>query len=246
MAHSSLLGIDPVPTTPAGRDSEALGPSDSSDSGSDVAGLADRDEGDPGLPVDVATGEDSAHPETSFEALAEGSDTDATGTGERRSAGGDAGLREGADISPDRVVFDPNTGAPADGVLDDVLDGSPQPEGGVDAPLYASDAEASTDAAHVEAEDEGEDEDLGAAAEDTRRRAAAAGGEHDENEEVEPPPPGGSHPRAHSHHPARRERDHGLSGPEPDAPAQTPPPVNDPGDEGVNDEGDDTVVVPKK
>jgi hypothetical protein len=246
MAHSSLLGIDPVPTTPAGRDSEALGPSDSSDSGSDVAGLADRDEGDPGLPVDVATGEDSAHPETSFEALAEGSDTDATGTGERRSAGGDAGLREGADISPDRVVFDPNTGAPADGVLDDVLDGSPQPEGGVDAPLYASDAEASTDAAHVEAEDEGEDEELGAAAEDTRRRAAAAGGEHDENEEVEPPPPGGSHPRAHSHHPARRERDHGLSGPEPDAPAQTPPPVNDPGDEGVNDEGDDTVVVPKK
>ena len=246
MAHSSLLGIDPVPTTPAGRDSEALGPSDSSDSGSDVAGLADRDEGDPGLPVDVATGEDSAHPETSFEALAEGSDTDATGTGERRSAGGDAGLREGADISPDRVVFDPNTGAPADGVLDDVLDDSPQPEGGVDAPLYASDAEASTDAAHVEAEDEGEDEELGAAAEDTRRRAAAAGGEHDENEEVEPPPPGGSHPRAHSHHPARRERDHGLSGPEPDVPAQTPPPVNDPGDEGVNDEGDDTVVVPKK
>ena len=248
MAHSSLLGIDPVPTTPAGRDSEALGPSDSSDSGSDVAGLADRDEGDPGLPVDVATGEDSAHPETSFEALAEGSDTDATGTGERRSAGGAAGLREGADISPDRVVFDPNTGAPADGVLDDVLDGSPQPEGGVDAPLYASDAEASTDAAHVEAEDEGEDEELGAAAEDTprRRRAVAAGGEHDENEEVEPPPPGGSHPRAHSHHPARRERDHGLSGPEPDAPAQTPPPVNDPGDEGVNDEGDDTVVVPKK
>ena len=97
---------------------------------------------------------------------------------------------------------------------------------------------------HVEAEDE--DEELGAAAEDTRRRAVAAGGEHDENEEVEPPPPGGSHPRAHSHHPARRERDHGLSGPEPDAPAQTPPPVNDPGDEGVNDEGDDTVVVPKK
>jgi hypothetical protein len=223
MAHSSLLGIDEVPETPPGRDTEALGPSDTSDSGSDVAGLADLDDGDPGLPVDVATDVDSERPDTSFETIGDGSDTDSAGTGERRSAGGDGGLREGADIAPDRVVFDPNTGAPADGALDDVFDDSPRPAGGVDAPLYASDAEASN-------------------------------GGDDENEEVEPPAPGGAHPKAqghapakpHGHHPSRREKDHGLTGPDPDVPAQTPPPVDDPSDEGVNDEGDDVVVVPKK
>ena len=64
MAHSSLLGIDEVPGTPPGHDTEALGPSDTSDSGSDVAGLADLDDGDPGLPVDYAIDVDSAHPAT--------------------------------------------------------------------------------------------------------------------------------------------------------------------------------------
>lgn len=56
--------------------SEALGPSDSSDSGSDRAGLARSD----------AAGSDSA------------------GTGERRAADGDETPREAADITPDRVV----------------------------------------------------------------------------------------------------------------------------------------------
>ena len=220
MAHSSLLGIDEVPRSPPGHDTEALGPSDTSDSGSDIAGLADVDEGDPGLPVDIATDVDSERPDTSFEAIADGSDTDSAGTGERRSAGGDAGLREAADIAPDRIVFDPDTGAPGDGVLDDVLDDSPRPEGGVDALLYASASEAS----------EGDDE----------------------NDEVEPPLRGGAQPKAqgpakpHGHHPSRREKDHGLSGPEPDVPAQTPPPLDDPSDEGVNDEGDDVVLGPKK
>lgn len=231
MAHSSLLGIDEVPGSPPGHDTEALGPSDTSDSGSDVAGLAGLDDGDPGLPVDIATDVDSEHPDTSFEAIADGSDTDSAGTGERRSAGGDSGLREGADIAPDRIVFDPNTGAPADGALDDVFDDSPHAEGGVDALLYASASEASS----VE-------DDLDALADER----------DDENEEVEPRAPGGAHPKAHSpakphgHHPSRRERDHGLTGPDPDVPAQTPPPLDDPSDEGVNDEGDDVVVVPKK
>ncbi|HSN34702.1 MAG TPA: hypothetical protein VLU41_18555 [Ideonella sp.] len=212
MAHSSLIGTDDVPTTPKGRDSEALGPSDSSDSGSDVAGLAGDDGGDPSLPLDAAVAPDVERPETSFEVLDDGSDSDAAGTGERRSAGSDAGV-EAADISPDRVVFDPNTGQSADGALDELMDDSPRPERGADAPLYAS----------------------------------AATGE-DEDEDVEPPPPGGTHPKAHARQPSRRERDHGLSGPEPDMPARTPPPVNDPfgEDEGTNDEGDDTVVVPKK
>jgi hypothetical protein len=254
MAHSSLLGIDEVPGTPPGHDTEALGPSDTSDSGSDVAGLADLDDGDPGLPVDFAIDVDNAHPATSFEAIGGGSDSDSAGTGERRSAGGDAGLREGADISPDRVVFDPNTGEPADGVLDDVFDDSPRPEGGVDAPLYASAFEASSVDAHLDELAQEVDEDDEDDADGLRRRAAAipAGGGDDENEEVEPPLPGGTHPKAqgpakpHGHHPSRRERDHGLGGPEPDVPEPTPPPVNDPSDEGVNDEGDDVVVVPNR
>ena len=58
--------------------SEALGPSDSSDSGSDRAGLARSD--------------------------AAGSDSAGTGTGERRAADGDETPREAADITPDRVV----------------------------------------------------------------------------------------------------------------------------------------------
>ena len=38
MAQSPLLGIDPVPQMAEGRDTEALGPSDTSDSGSDDPG----------------------------------------------------------------------------------------------------------------------------------------------------------------------------------------------------------------
>ena len=74
MARSGILGGEPAPVNPAGRDTDALGPSDSSDSGSDALG----------------TGEIHA-------------DSDAAGTGERGAvAGGDG--REGGDILPDRVV----------------------------------------------------------------------------------------------------------------------------------------------
>jgi hypothetical protein len=250
MAHSSLLGIDEVPTSAPGHDTEALGPSDTSDSGSDVAGLADLDDGDPGLPVDIATDVDSERPDTSFESIADGGDTDSTGTGERRSAGGDGGLREAADITPDRIVFDPNTEQDAEGALDDVQDDSPNPRGGVDAIRFASSDESSDVAANADSADIDED-DLDEA-EDEGERLVSAGGDGDENDEVEPHAPGGTHPKmkrptvkAHGQHPSRREKDHGLSGPDPDMPAQTPPPTKDPGDEGVNDEGDDVVVVPK-
>lgn len=74
MAHSSILGAETAPTHPSGRDSERLGPSDSSDSGSDAVG----------------TGEIHA-------------DSDASGTGERGSVTPGEG-REGGDILPDRVV----------------------------------------------------------------------------------------------------------------------------------------------
>lgn len=102
MGHSSLLGTSRAAPEPAGRDTAALGPGDSSDSGSDVAGLDDLDVADPNEPVDVALRDDhqrSLMPATSMG----GSASDSAGTGERRSAGSDAGRREAADISVDRV-----------------------------------------------------------------------------------------------------------------------------------------------
>jgi hypothetical protein len=74
MAYSSILGAETAPTQPSGRDSELLGPSDSSDSGSDAMGTAE------------------IH-----------ADSDAAGTGERGSVTPGEG-REGGDILPDRVV----------------------------------------------------------------------------------------------------------------------------------------------
>jgi hypothetical protein len=74
MAYSSILGADPAPEQPSGRDASTLGPSDNSDSGSDTIGTHE------------------AH-----------ADSDAVGTGERGSVEADD-TREGADILPDRVV----------------------------------------------------------------------------------------------------------------------------------------------
>ncbi len=104
MARSSLDGIERGLPTPAGHDSASLGPSDSSDSGSDVAGLGNLDDGDPGAPVDVMTADDREHPSVSSETLGAGADTDAAGTGERRSGVGDGGALDAPDIAPDRVV----------------------------------------------------------------------------------------------------------------------------------------------
>lgn len=74
MAYSSILDAETAPIQPSGRDSELLGPSDSSDSGSDAMGTAE------------------VH-----------ADSDASGTGERGSITPGEG-REGGDILPDRVV----------------------------------------------------------------------------------------------------------------------------------------------
>ena len=89
MATSSILGGERAPTTPSGRDTDALGPSDSSDSGSDVQGERGFDALDEGQ-----IGGDRADL---------GSDSDALGTGERGSAVRDAEILEGADIAPDRI-----------------------------------------------------------------------------------------------------------------------------------------------
>lgn len=102
MGHSSLLGIERAPAVPAGRDNAALGPGDSSDSGSDLAGLDALDRGDPSLPVDAAMRDDASRSLMSPDAMTGGA-SDSSGTGERRSAGNDAGSREAADIGVDRV-----------------------------------------------------------------------------------------------------------------------------------------------
>ena len=89
MARSGILGGEPAPVNPAGRDTDALGPSDSSDSGSDVQGERGFDALDPG--------------QIGGERADLGSDSDAPGTGERGSAVHDTDIVEGADIAPDRI-----------------------------------------------------------------------------------------------------------------------------------------------
>jgi hypothetical protein len=106
MARSSILGTDRAAAQPKGRDLESLGPSDRSDSGSDMVGIDEGGSADPAMPVDKALSRDDiARPLTPEDAL-DGGASDSTGTGERRSAAGDAGAHDGADIMPDRV-FDP-------------------------------------------------------------------------------------------------------------------------------------------
>ncbi|HSV83317.1 MAG TPA: hypothetical protein VLK85_29305 [Ramlibacter sp.] len=90
MAYSSILGADPAPTNPSGRDADLLGPSDNSDSGSDTVG----------------TGE--AH-----------ADSDSVGTGERGAVAGRDG-REGGDILPDKVVNLADDEGAAEGIPDDL------------------------------------------------------------------------------------------------------------------------------
>ena len=74
MAYSSILGADQAPTQASGRDSQALGPSDNSDSGSDAIGTSE------------------SH-----------GDSDASGTGEGGALPGSE-AEEGRDIMPDHVV----------------------------------------------------------------------------------------------------------------------------------------------
>ncbi len=111
MAHSSLLGVQRARATPAGHDTATLGPGDSSDSGSDMAGLEDLDISDPTEPVDVAMREDQQRASLQADSMG-GFGSDSSGTGERRSAAADAGLREAADISVDRI-FTPGDGSDA-------------------------------------------------------------------------------------------------------------------------------------
>jgi hypothetical protein len=89
MATSSILGGERAATRPSGRDTDLLGPSDSSDSGSDVQNERGFDALDPG---EIGGDRADLH-----------SDSDAGGTGERAAAVHDTDIVEGADVAPDRV-----------------------------------------------------------------------------------------------------------------------------------------------
>jgi len=115
MARSSLLGTDRAAREPKGRDAASLGPGDNSDSGSDMMGIADSDDADPGVPADVGLRDDQPHPLQTPEAL--DASSDAAGTGERRSAGADAGRPDGSDIGVDRVFTPSHKGS--DAIADD-------------------------------------------------------------------------------------------------------------------------------
>jgi hypothetical protein len=126
MARSSLLGTDRAAREPKGRDAASLGPGDNSDSGSDMMGLTDGEESDPSLAADLALRDDQPHPLQGPDGL--DASSDAAGTGERRSAGTDAGLPDGSDIGVDRVFSPSHKGGSAsaddeDADLD-VLDGA--------------------------------------------------------------------------------------------------------------------------
>ncbi len=89
MATSSILGGLHVPEHVRGKDTNALGPSDNSDSGSDAQG---------------AYGEDEMF-----------SDSDAVGTGERASAGAGLDLPD-ADILPDHIEGEEDESSSDDGI----------------------------------------------------------------------------------------------------------------------------------
>ncbi|WP_420474402.1 hypothetical protein [Noviherbaspirillum sp. ST9] len=82
-----------------GHGTDALGPSDISDSGSDVqGGTRWIEEGDIGL--DKGTTED---PDSGRRHARTDSDTDSLGTGERSTAGLDSDIEAGSDIDVDRI-----------------------------------------------------------------------------------------------------------------------------------------------
>ena len=190
MARSPLVGGYDRAATPApGHDTPSLGPSDSSDSGSDVAGLDAADDEDPGLLVDTATDADSQRTEGGAETFSPGADSDGAGTGERRSAAGDAGALEGADIGPDRIVDDPS----GLGLVDT------DSERALREVLSAEDDE---DEEEDEAEEDEEEEDAAATDEKVVRGAEAAARKEDDAAAA----PRGKPLRLHAH-PLRAVRD---------------------------------------
>jgi hypothetical protein len=117
MSGSSTLDPDNFPEPPdrslgKGHGTDALGPSDNSDSGSDVMGgpgFAVNVDDEQMIDLDRGTSEDrpgghrtdSAGPDMGDADL--DSDSDSGGTGERASAGREPSVRDGADIDTDSI-----------------------------------------------------------------------------------------------------------------------------------------------
>lgn len=122
MTGSSTLDPDNFPERPdrslgKGHGTDALGPSDLSDTGSDVMGgpgFAANLDDDQLVHLDEGTNEDQ---EASFAGDTAGpdvgdanfsGDSDVGGTGERASAGRDTVVKDGADIDTDQIVSIPD------------------------------------------------------------------------------------------------------------------------------------------
>ena len=100
---TSTLDPDNIPepdrSLGKGHGTDALGPSDISDTGSDVQpGVRAVEEPDIGLDKGTTEDPDSRNVSVS-------GDSDAVGTGERASAGRDSDLELGADIDVDRIDY---------------------------------------------------------------------------------------------------------------------------------------------
>ena len=119
---STLNGGGKDRTLGKGHGTGALGPSGSSDSGSDVRGGPGTFEGDvigldeSGTTSDADLGGPNAGPDVGDAEL--DSDSDRSGTGERRAAGRDPDEPADIDRSPDRIV-----GSPAPGMTGSVPSG---------------------------------------------------------------------------------------------------------------------------
>jgi hypothetical protein len=110
----STLDVDEStpPVTHKGHGTDALGPSDSSDSGSDLQGPGLYEIDADVIGLDRGTNEDMPHAGGAGRDVGDAnldSDTDAGGTGERAAAGRDVGDEPGSDIAPDRLL---GSGAP--------------------------------------------------------------------------------------------------------------------------------------
>ncbi len=109
MPDSTLdLSRSTPPVTDKGHGTDALGPSDTSDSGSDLQGPGlYEDDADTRLGLDTGTNADVAHGPGAGRDVGDtnlDSDSDAGGTGERATAGRDIDVEAGSDIAPDRLI----------------------------------------------------------------------------------------------------------------------------------------------
>ena len=111
---ASTLDVDEStpPVTHKGHGTDALGPSNSSDSGSDLQGPGLYESDADVIGLDRGTNEEMSHAGGAGRDVGDtnlDSDTDAEGTGERVAAGRDIDGEVGSDIAPDRLL---GTGAP--------------------------------------------------------------------------------------------------------------------------------------